>query len=266
MKKFITLFLLLALSFGIHASEGIELQEADIDLSDKESLQRGAKHFVTYCLGCHSVKHIRYLRITLDIGIDEKKVLKDIAPEGASIYDQMHSAMNAHDAEKWFGIQPPDLSLIARSRSADWIYSYLKGFYSDKNRQFGVNNTVFKDVGMPNPFWRLQGEQLPVYKTIDGQKEVGMPNPFWQLQGKQQPIYKTVDGQQVIDKLIIKQRGLLSEKEFDLLVNDLINFLVYVGEPVQLERVRIGKYVLFYLLMFLGLACMLKKEYWKDVH
>lgn len=240
MKKFITLFLLLALSFGIHASEGVKLQEADMDLTDKESLHRGAKHFVTYCLGCHSVKHIRYLRIALDTGIDEKKVLKDIAPEGANIYDQMHSAMNAHDAEKWFGIQPPDLSLIARSRSADWIYSYLKDFYSDKTKQFGVNNTVFKDVGMPNPFWQLQGEQ--------------------------QPVYKTVDGQRVIDKLIIKQPGLLSEKEFDLLVNDLVNFLVYVGEPLQLERVRIGKYVLFYLLMFLGLAYMLKKEYWKDVH
>ncbi|MDD5580838.1 MAG: cytochrome c1 [Methylobacter sp.] len=240
MKKFITLFLLLALPFGIHASEGMELQSADIDLTDKESLQRGAKHFVTYCLGCHSVKHIRYLRIALDIGIDEKKVVKDIAPEGASAYDQMQSAMNAHDAEKWFGIQPPDLSLIARSRNADWLYSYLKGFYTDKDKQFGINNTVFKDVGMPNPFWQLQGEQLLLYKTVDGQ--------------------------QVIDKLIIKQPGLLSEKEFDLLVNDLVNFLVYVGEPVQLERVRIGKYVLFYILMFLGLAYMLKKEYWKDVH
>ncbi|MGZ8224277.1 MAG: cytochrome c1 [Methylobacter sp.] len=240
MKKLITLFLLLSLSFGLYASEGIELQKADIDLTDNESLQRGAKHFVTYCLGCHSIKHIRYLRIALDIGLDENKVLKDIAPEGASIYDQMHSAMNAHDAEKWFGIQPPDLSLVARSRSADWIYSYLKGFYSDKTTQFGINNTVFEDVGMPNPFWQLQGEQ--------------------------QPLYKTVDGQQVIDKLIIKQPGLLSGKEFDLLVNDLVNFLVYVGEPVKLERVRMGKYVLFYILMFLGLAYMLKKEYWKDVH
>ncbi|CAA9891876.1 Cytochrome c1 [Candidatus Methylobacter favarea] len=240
MKKIIPLFVLLALSSGIHASEGMELQQADIDLTDNASLQRGAKHFVTYCLGCHSIKHIRYLRIALDIGLDEKKMLKDIAPEGASIYDQMHTAMNAHDAERWFGIQPPDLSLIARSRSRDWIYSYLKGFYSDKTKQFGVNNTVFEAVSMPNPFWQLQGEQ--------------------------QPLYKTVDRQQVIDKLIIKQPGLLSGKEFDLLVNDLVNFLVYVGEPVQLERVHMGKYVLFYILMFLVLAYMLKKEYWQDVH
>ncbi len=125
MKKLL-IILLLTLSFGAIANEEIELQSAKIDLSDNESLQRGAKHFVTYCLGCHSAKHIRYLRIAIDVGADPQKVLKDIAPEGASIYDQLHSAMNKHDAEKWFGTQPPDLSLIARSRGADWLYSYLK--------------------------------------------------------------------------------------------------------------------------------------------
>lgn len=240
MKKLITLFLLLVLSFGAYASKDMELQEADIDLTDNASLQRGAKHFVTYCLGCHSVKHIRYLRIALDVDVDQKKMLKDIAPEGASIYDQLHSAMNAHDAEKWFGIQPPDLSLIARSRGADWLYSYLKGFYIDKSKPFGVNNTVFEDVGMPNV--------------------------LWQLQGQQRPIFKTVDGQQTIEKLVSEEKGTLSEQEFDLLVNDLVNFLVYVGEPVQLERQRLGKYVIFFIIMFLGLAYLLKKEYWKDIH
>ncbi|MFA6164639.1 MAG: cytochrome c1 [Methylobacter sp.] len=218
----------------------MELEEADIDLTDNASLQRGAKHFVTYCLGCHSVKHIRYLRIALDVDVDQKKMLKDIAPEGASIYDQLHSAMNAHDAEKWFGTQPPDLSLIARSRGADWLYSYLKGFYIDKSKPFGVNNTVFEDVGMPNV--------------------------LWQLQGQQRPIFKTVDGQQTIDKLVIEEKGTISEQELDLLINDLVNFLVYVGEPVQIERQRLGKYVLFFIFMFLGLAYLLKKEYWKDVH
>ena len=126
MKKLILLLLLLNVSFGVVASEGMGLQEANIDLSDNESLQRGAQHFVTYCLGCHSAKHMRYLRIAIDVGIDQKKMLKDIAPEGASIYDQLHSAMNKHDAEKWFGVQPPDLSLIARSRGADWLHTYLK--------------------------------------------------------------------------------------------------------------------------------------------
>ena len=238
MKNLIALIILLTLSFGVVASEAIELQEADIDLSDNESLQRGAQHFVTYCLGCHSAKHMRYLRFALDAEVDQKKVLKDIAPEGASIYDQLRSAMNKHDAEKWFGVQPPDLSLIARSRGADWLYSYLKSYYLDASRPFGVNNLVYEDTAMPNPLWQLQGEQhSEIRKTIYGE----------------------------YTKLVLEETGTLSEKEFDIFVNDLVNFLVYVGEPVQLERERIGKYVIIFLLMFLVIAYLLKKEYWKDV-
>ncbi len=241
MKKLITLILLLLLPMSVFASGSVGLQEADIDLSDNASLQRGAKTYVTYCLGCHSAKHIRYKRIALDLGIEDAAVLKDIAPVGAAIYDQMHSAMNGHDANKWFGTTPPDLSLIARSRGADWLYSYLKGFYVDKSKPLGVNNTVFEDVGMPNMLWQLQGLQTAVYKEGEGKEKV-------------------------IEKLIIEEKGTMSEEEFDKTVNDLVNFLVYVGEPVQLERERIGKYVLFFLLMFLGIAYLLKKEYWKDIH
>ena len=238
MKNLITLILLVTLSFGVVASEEVELQEADIDLSDNESLQRGAKHFVTYCLGCHSAKHMRYLRFAMDVGVDQKKMLEDIAPEGASIYDQLHSAMNKHDAEKWFGVQPPDLSLIARSRGADWLYTYLKSYYSDAARPFGVNNLVFEDTAMPNPLWQLQGEQhAEIRKTIYGE----------------------------YTKLVLDDPGTLTEREFDVFVNDLVNFLVYVGEPVQLERERLGKYVIIFLLMFLVIAYLLKKEYWKDV-
>src|SRR5512139_3042728 len=127
MKRIITLLLICALSVTGHASETLELQKADIDLSDNESLQRGAKSFVTYCLGCHSIKYIRYKKLAQDLNIDEKKLLTQIAPQNASIYDKMFTAMNRHDAEKWFGLQPPDLSLIARSRGKDWLYSYLKG-------------------------------------------------------------------------------------------------------------------------------------------
>jgi len=231
--------LLLTLSFGAIANEEIELQSANIDLSNNESLQRGAKNFVTYCLGCHSAKHIRYLRIAIDVGADPQKVLKDIAPEGASIYDQLHSAMNKHDAEKWFGTQPPDLSLIARSRGADWLYSYLKSYYIDPTKPLGVNNLVFKDTAMPNPLWQLQGEQHAEQR-------------------------KTIYGEYT--KLVIEEPGTLSEKDFDLFVNDLVNFLVYVGEPVQLERQRLGKYVLLFLLLFLVIAYLLKKEFWQDIH
>ncbi|WP_374086760.1 cytochrome c1 [Methylomicrobium lacus] len=241
MKRIITTLLLFcALSVNGYASEGVELQSADIDLSNKESLQRGAKNFVTYCLGCHSIKYMRYKRLAQDLQMDEKKLLVQIAPQNAGIYDQMFTAMNRHDSEKWFGLQPPDLSVIARSRGKDWLYSYLKGFYVDHGAPLGVNNTVFPDVGMPNV--------------------------LWQLQGQQEAVVKMVDGKQVVEGLTLVKPGTLSEKEFDDLVTDLVNFLVYVGEPMQLERISLGKYVLLFLFLFLGIAYQLKKEYWKDVH
>jgi len=240
MKKLI-ITLLLMLPFVVIASEGgIELDDADIDLTDNASLQRGAKSYVTYCLGCHSAKHIRYLRMAYDFDIEEDTVLNEIAPEGAGIYDAMHSAMNAHDAEKWFGINPPDLSLIARSRGADWLYTYLRTFYIDKSKVLGINNALHKDVGMPNP--------------------------FWQLQGLQQPVFRNISGHETLTMVKMSEPGTMTTEEFNKLVNDLVNFLVYVGEPHQLERQRIGKYVLFYILLFIAIAYFLKKEYWKDIH
>ena len=241
MKTLSITILLLVFSLGVAAEESMELQQANFDPEDRASILQGAKTFVKYCLGCHSIKHIRYLRIAKDFNIDDKKVLAEVAPQGASIYDQMHTAMNAHDSAKWFGVEPPDLSLISRSRSADWLYSYLKSFYTDPSKPLGANNLIFKDVGMPNVFWQVQGEQKAIFTTED-------------------------DGQQVFDKLVIDKPGTMTEEEFDTMINDLVNFLVYVGEPVKLERERIGKYVLFYLFMFLVLAYLLKKEYWKDVH
>lgn len=239
MKTITTLLLLVTLSFGCYATEEQELQHADIDVADKVSLLRGAKYFVTYCLGCHSAKYMRYQRIALDTGVDEKTVLNEIAPVGSSIYDSLHSAMNKHDAEKWFGTEPPDLSLIARSRGADWLYSYLKSYYIDPARPFGVNNKIFTDTAMPNPFWQLQGEQHIVHK-------------------------KTIWGEHT--QLILDEQGALSEQEFDQMANDLVNFLVYVAEPVQLERQQLGKFVLLYLFVFLTIAYLLKKAYWKDIH
>ncbi len=241
MKTITLSILLLVLSQGVFAGEGVDLQQANIDPEDRASILHGAKNFVTYCLGCHSLKHIRYQRIAQDLRIDEMKVLADVAPQGASMYDPMHSAMNAHDSNKWFGIQPPDLSLIARSRNPDWLYTYLKSFYADPKKPLGTNNLVFKDVGMPNVFWQVQGEQHAKLKLGD-------------------------DGNETIDELELVEPGTLSEQEFDILVTDLVNFLAYVGEPVKQDRERIGKYVIFYLIMFLVIAYLLKKEYWKDVH
>ncbi|RLA06521.1 MAG: cytochrome c1 [Gammaproteobacteria bacterium] len=239
MKKIIqTLLLLLPLSS--FASGGVALQSVDIDLEDFASIQKGAKHYVNYCLGCHSAKYMRYKRIAMDLEIDEDIVLAEIAPEGANIYDPMLTAMNEHDSKKWFGVNPPDLSLIARVRGGDWLYTYLKGFYSDPSKPLGSNNTVFKDVGMPNVLWQLQGIQTA--KIV------------------------TVRGEDVITHLKTDGKGTLSRKEFDQMVTELVNFLVYVGEPVQLERQRLGKYVLFFLLIFTVIAYLLKKEYWKDIH
>lgn len=240
MKKIIyTLLLLFPLSL-LAAGNGVKLQSVDIDLDDFASIQRGAKHYVTYCLGCHSAKYMRYKRIAMDLEVDEAIMLAEIAPEGANIYDQMHTAMNARDSRKWFGIMPPDLSLISRSRGGDWLYSYLKGFYVDSSKPLGINNTVFKDVGMPNVLWKLQGTQTPVIENVHGQE--------------------------VVTYLKLEERGTLSTKEFDKMITELVNFLVYVGEPVQLERRQMGKYVLFFLLMFTVIAYLLKKEYWKDIH
>lgn len=228
------------LPFTTQAAGNIDLEEANIDLYDNASLQRGAKHYVTYCLGCHSAKYTRYLNIANNFDMDEDLVLQEIAPEGAGIYDKLLTAMNTHDANRWFGIKPPDLSLIARSRGSDWLVSYLKGFYVDPSKSLGVNNTIFKDVGMPNMLWKLQGTQKPVYKTVNGQE--------------------------VITKLILEEPGTMSPEEFDIFVNDLTNFLVYVSEPHQLKRKSMGKYVLLYILLFTIIAYLLKKEYWKGIH
>jgi len=239
MKKIIyTLLLLLPLSS--FASEGVKLQPVNVDLEDFASIQKGAKHYVTYCLGCHSAKYMRYKRIAMDLEIDENVVLTEIAPEGANIYDPMLTAMNEKDSKKWFGTNPPDLSLIARVRGPKWLFTYLKGFYTDKSKPFGSNNTVFKDVGMPNVLWKLQGEQTAVMEKSHGED--------------------------VIRFLKQETEGTLSRQQFNQFVTELVNFLVYVGEPVQLERQRLGKYVLLFLLMFGVIAYLLKKEYWKDIH
>ena len=240
MKKLLQTCLLLLMPLGVFAAGGMDLDSADIDLSDNASLENGAHLYVQYCLGCHSTKYIRYLNLADDFGIDEQEILNKVAPEGAGIYDKMLTAMNAHDAKKWFGTQPPDLSLIARSRGADWLYSYLKGFYADPTKPLGVNNAIFPDVGMPNPLWQLQGKQVAVYETIDGQE--------------------------VITELKLEEEGTMSAEEFDKSVNDIVNFLVYAGEPMQLERESMGKYVLFFIFIFGIIAYLLKREYWKDIH
>jgi len=219
--------------------------KADVDVSDIASLQRGARTFVNYCMGCHSAAYMRYNRMGTDLGIEEAILQSNLMFGTEKSGDTMTIAMQKEDAEKFFGIAAPDLSVIARSRGADWLLTYFMTFYRDDSRPFGVNNLAFKDVAMPNVLWELQGMQKAVYKTV--QREDG-------------------SNHEVIDHLELETPGLLDSTQYKNTVNDLVNFLVYVGEPAQIQRKKTGVVVILYLLVLLVIVYMLKKEYWKDIH
>jgi ubiquinol-cytochrome c reductase cytochrome c1 subunit len=240
MKKLILAFLLAAVpAISMAAGGGVHLDDANIDVSDNASLQRGAKYFVNYCTGCHSLKYQRYNRLVQDLGLTADEVKGNLMFTTDNIGDTMTIAMDPQDAEKWFGVTPPDLSVTARARGVDWIYTYLRSFYADEKRPFGVNNTVFPDVGMPNVLWQLQGSQKAVVTEVDGHK---------------------------VTKLEMVKPGSLSAEEFDGVARDLTAFLSYVGEPAQLKRKSMGKWVLLFIGIFFIFAYLLKKEYWKDIH
>lgn len=244
MKK-IAAILMLTVSGLASASSNVHLDSASVDLTDKPSLQRGAKYFVNYCMSCHSAKYMRYSRMARDLGMPEQMVQSNLMFTGEKIFDGMTVSMNTKDSKKWFGTPPPDLSLIARSRGSDWLYTYLRGFYQDDSRPFGTNNVAFKDVGMPNVFWELQGIQKAVFR--DETDSDGIPV-------------------KIFDHFEKVKEGSMSTEEFDGAVNDLVSFLEYVGEPGKLERQELGWKVILFLLLFLVIAYALKKEFWKDVH
>ncbi|MEO5342428.1 MAG: cytochrome c1 [Gammaproteobacteria bacterium SHHR-1] len=246
MKKLIfALFLLASAGTAQAAGGGAKLDPANVDLSDQASLQHGAKLFMNYCLNCHSLQYQRYQRMADDIGLTYEEVEDNMIFGNHKIGDLMTVAMSAEDATRWFGAPPPDLSVIARARGADWLYTYLRSFYVDPKRPFGVNNTVFPDVGMPHVLWELQGMQKALFNET---KDAG-GNPHKEFAG-----FESVSS------------GSMDPGEYDNAVRDLTAFLVYVGEPIQMERKRLGVYVILFLLVFTVLAYLMKKEYWKDVH
>ena len=233
---------LAAIAAGGH---GPELQEANIDLKDKASLQRGARYFVNYCMGCHSLQYMRYQRMANDLGIPEDELRENLLFGDAKPTDMMTNALQPSDGVKWFGTEIPDLTLVTRWRSPDWVYSYLKAYYVDDERPYGVNNLVFPDVGMPHPFVHLQGVQAPVYADGGGEHGEGAGH--------------------VVDVKLVEP-GQMTPAEYDVLVRDLTNFMTYVGEPYKLERRQLGLYVLLFLGLMFILAFYLKREFWKDVH
>ena len=242
MKK-ILYFLLLAPVLALASEAGVHLDKAPVNLYDNPSLQRGAKVFVNYCLSCHSASYMRYNRLQ-DIGLTEGQIKDNLLFASEKVGETMTIAMGKKEAKQWFGATPPDLTVVSRSRSPDWLYSYLRGFYRDDSRPTGWNNTVFDKVGMPHVLYELQGDQvLHVEEHVDAHGE-----------------------KHEVKKLELVKPGKLTKPEYDALVGDLVNYLVYMGEPAKTTRMQLGIYVLLFLGIFFVVAYYLKKEFWKDIH
>ncbi|HEY1724269.1 MAG TPA: cytochrome c1 [Steroidobacteraceae bacterium] len=207
---------------------------------DSSSIQRGARNFMNYCNGCHSLKYMRYQRMADDLQIPTSVMTADLVAPGSSSLDYIGTAMPAADAINWFGKQPPDLSLIARSRTVDYLYQYLKTFYSDPSRPTRSDNLAYPTTAMPAVLSDLEGVKAAVFRDAPGGK--------------------------VFDHFETISPGNMTPEQFDGFVRDIVNFLDYVGDPSQVERRRIGLFVVLFLLALTALAYMLKKEYWKDVH
>jgi ubiquinol-cytochrome c reductase cytochrome c1 subunit len=223
---------------------GIALQSAGTDIKNTESLQRGARDFMNYCSGCHSLKYLRYNRMAADLKIPESELAANLMFTGDKSFDTINSAM-PKDSEAWFGKQPPDLSLIARARGTDYLFSYLKGFYVDKTRPWGVNNLYLPSAAMPDVLAQLHGLQKPVFKNVPDEH------------GSARMVLVGVESM---------TPGALKPEEYDQFVRDIVNFLDYAGEPVKDRRQSMGVFVILFLLVFFVFAYLLKKEYWKDVH
>jgi ubiquinol-cytochrome c reductase cytochrome c1 subunit len=242
MKKLI-LMLALVLPVAAQANEGIQLDKAPINEGNQASLQRGARIFVNYCLTCHSAASMRYNRLK-DIGLTDDQIKANLLFAAEKVGEPMTVAMNKKEAKTWFGATPPDLSVISRSRGADWLYTYLRGFYRDDTRPTGWNNVAFDKVGMPHVLSELQGEQR--LQAVEAEDAHGN---------------KTES-----HKLVLEKPGKMSPAEYDATVADLVNYLVFMGEPAKSTRTSLGWLALLFLgLMFIP-AYYLKKEFWKDIH
>jgi ubiquinol-cytochrome c reductase cytochrome c1 subunit len=230
------------------ADTELKLDHAPIDPSDVVSLQRGAHTFVNYCLNCHSAGYMRYNRLR-DIGLNDEQVRDNLVFTGVKVGDLMKTAMSPTESKEWFGTAPPDLTVIARSRSshagsgADWLYTYMRTFYRDSTRPTGWNNVVYPNVAMPHALWQLQGQQVL--------KEAQEQGPGYM---------------RTVHKLVLDKPGALSPQDYDRLVADLVNYMSYMAEPARHDRIRFGLYTLLALFILIALSYALKKAYWKDVH
>jgi ubiquinol-cytochrome c reductase cytochrome c1 subunit len=217
--------------FCIASEGGTKLMEANVDIANTVSLQNGARLFVNYCVSCHSAEYMRYNRMAEDLDLSFDVVEKNLMFASDKIGDTMTIAMKPDEAEQWFGVRPPDLSVIARSKGVNYLYSFLNGFYLDSSRPTGVNNVYYPNTAMPHVLWELQGFK----EKHDGTHQVS-------------------------------SGGEMTTIQYEQATRDLVAFLDYVGEPAKLVRYRIGFWVIAFLLVLFVVTCMVKKEYWKDIH
>lgn len=251
MKKLIlTLVAALGIAGGAHAAGGglVQLDKAPVDTTNQASLQNGAKLFVNYCLGCHSAAFMRFNRLN-DIGLSDQEIKDNLLFTTDKVGDTMVAAIDPKQAAKWFGANPPDLTVIARSRAssqgtgADYLYTFLRTFYRDDTKATGWNNLVFPSVGMPHALWQLQGERRAILENAE-------------VHGQNTQVFK---GWETISQ------GTMGAQEYDQAVGDLVNFLQWMGEPAQNTRIRVGVGVLIFLGIFIVIAWRLNAAFWKDV-
>jgi ubiquinol-cytochrome c reductase cytochrome c1 subunit len=230
------------------AGGGVVLESAKNDVADIASLQKGARNFVNYCMGCHAAKYIRFNKLQADLKLTDEQVLENLMFAAKKTDETMTVAMPADDAQRWFGQAPPDLTLVARSRGTDWIYTFLKSFYLDETTATGVNNLVLPNASMPHVLWELQGLQEAVFV-----EDVSTDSAGRSVSTRHFEQFETVSA------------GSMTPAEYDQFVIDLVNFLDWAGTPEQLERQRLGVWVILFLIVFLIFSYLLKVEIWKDI-
>jgi len=243
LSRLVVIITLVASAEVLAAGGGVELVPADIDPGNISSLQRGARNFMNYCSGCHSAQYVRFNTIGKYLELSEEQLVENLMFNAEKTFDTIQASMPAADAARWYGTAPPDMSLMARAKGADYIYNFLKGFYLDAESPTGVDNLVLAGTSMPNVLWELQGYQNAIF------------------------VEHTVDGVTTHDFEGFEQAttGTLDAEDYDDFVRDTVNFLAYIAEPIRSERRMIGTWVIIYLLVFLVIAIMLKKQVWKDV-
>lgn len=256
---------------ALASSGGSTLPSAGTRVENIASVQRGAKLFFNYCVGCHSLQFVRYSRLSEDLGLTEEQVVTNLASfTGGKFGDTVVSSMPAADAQSWFGKAPPDLSLEGRSKGPDWIYSYLKSFYVDHSRPLGWNNTLFPGASMPNVLWEMQGLSHAIFEPKEKKQEScsgdtgGCKNGLREVEHCKAGTTE-IDGKCLVHLEVVTP-GTQNAQQFDETVRDLTVFLQYAAEPAALQRQKLGAWVVLYLAFFTFLAWLLKKEYWKDVH